>query len=114
MPDWVSMRLMEALIILITGQMTLAVSIMGPRRPRWSNLAPLLAALLVVAHLFLEGGRWQMAPAYCVVLALCAFGLVRWVYPSREAGRVVSVLARVGAGLGFLAIMTSAAATIFR
>lgn len=106
------MRFLEALIILFTGQMTLAVSVMGPRRPRWSNLAPLLSALLLVAHLLLEGGRWQMAPAYPVVVALCVFGMIRWARPPREASPIARVLARVGAGLGFLALMASAAATI--
>lgn len=111
-PDWDAMRMLEALIIVITGQLTLAAAIMGPRRPRWSQLLPALPGALVLAHLLLEGGRWQMMPAYAVVAGLCVFGIVRWARPAREPGLVGRAVARTAAVFGFLLVMSSAVADI--
>ena len=98
---------------MIAGQLALAVSVMGPRRPRWSNLLPLVSGAVVAAHLLLEGGRWQMVPAYLVVAALCTSGLLRWAQPPREIGAVGRAAARIGAGLGFLLLLASALALTF-
>ena len=35
------MRLLEALVIVVTGQIVLAGAVMGGRWPRWTNLLPL-------------------------------------------------------------------------
>ena len=106
------MRILEALIIVLTAQITLAVLIMGPRRPRASNLLPLLPAALVVTNLILGGGRWQMLPASLVVAGLCALGIARFALPPRDASPAGRVIARIAAGAAFLAVMASAAAAI--
>ena len=106
------MRILEALIIVVTGQLSLAVLVMGPRRPRWSNLLPFLSAALVPAHLALEGGRWQMAPAYLAAAGLCAFGLMRFLRPAREPGPREVAVARAAAAAGLLLVVASATACI--
>jgi predicted dienelactone hydrolase len=50
------------------------------RRPRWLDILPILALVVTVLHLLLEGYRWQMYPLYALVgvaLILAAFRLAR-------------------------------------
>lgn len=60
------MRVLEILVLA-----TLLIAFIGffvPRskRPRWMAYLPALAVLLVLAHLVLEGYRWQMVLAYAL------------------------------------------------
>jgi hypothetical protein len=115
------MRLFEALVIVVAGQITLALAVLGTRGPRWTNLLPLVALAPLVAHLAVEGARWQMAFAYLVVLGLCIGGVIRYLRaasprrsppaaPPRAAARVAPVVTGIG---GFLLLMVSAAALVF-
>ena len=60
------MRILE---ILSFGTLLLAfIGFFWPKskRPRWMAFLPGLAVLWVLAHLVLEGFRWQMVPAYAL------------------------------------------------
>ena len=59
----------------------------APRRI-WVHVLPLAAALLVIAHLILEGYRWQMVPVYVVVaiMARVGGGLLRKPAPGLQIG----------------------------
>jgi predicted dienelactone hydrolase len=37
------------------------------RRPRWLDFLPLAALTVMLIHLFVEGYRWQMIPAYVLI-----------------------------------------------
>jgi hypothetical protein len=106
-------RLFEALLIAFAGQLTLAVAIMGPRRPRAGTLAPLVPAAFLIAHVLLEGPRWQMAGAYLAALVMLVMGLIRYRRPGPDEvspRRAIGV--RALAVLGFLLVIASAAAAI--
>jgi len=79
------MRLFEAILIVLAGQLALAVAVMGGRRPKWANLLPLVLLAPLAAHLALEGARWQMAPAYLVAVGFCLAGTVRYVRGAESA-----------------------------
>ncbi len=101
------MRLFELLIILINMPF-FAWGFLGKPRPKWVNWLPLTAVSLLILHLFIEGGRWQMFPAYgLVVLGLIM--AIRLVLGDDQNGhkpkrRIVTVL-----GL-FLTVILFAAA----
>lgn len=74
-------------------------------RRRWLDGFPFLSAIFIVLHLFLEGYRWQMVPAYLlagllVLLSLLSAAGPRANRPKSLAGR----LAAVSGGLLWLAL----------
>ena len=104
------MRLFEAVLIVLTGQLTLAVAVMGGRSPKRASLLPLVLLAPLAAHLAFEGARWQMAPAYIVATGFCAVGILRHVRggPARTQGALTAM------GItGFVLLMLSAAAIAF-
>ncbi len=66
------MRPFETLTLLFAA-LSLLPFVIRQRRLRWFALAALLAMLL---HLLLEGYRWQMLPAYLLVIALSVLSLL--------------------------------------
>lgn len=60
------MRPLEILIS-VTLVVYFIVLLLHKRRPRWLNFLPLLAIVLVLLHLLIEGYRWQMVPLYFLV-----------------------------------------------
>jgi predicted dienelactone hydrolase len=68
------MRLFEILIPVPLTIHLIWPFVSGKANPRWINLLPLLAAVLVVAHLIFEGYRWQMVLLYLLagILTLVA------------------------------------------
>jgi hypothetical protein len=115
------MHLFEALTILLAGQLSLALAVIGGRVPRAVSLLPAACLAPLALHLAFEGPRWQMVPAYLAVVALCVFGGLRWRGPAAQgsaggpaggpaAGAASGgVLARLlGAG-GFFLLMASLA-----
>jgi hypothetical protein len=104
------MHLLEALLILFAGQLTLAVAVMGGGRPRGANLLPLACLAPLALHLLFEGGRWQMVPAYLVTVALCVLGVLR--FRSASPAGPQRLPARLLAILGFLLLMGSVAAAV--
>jgi hypothetical protein len=111
------MRLFEATLIVLAGQLALAFAVMGGRRPRWANLLPLVLLAPLAAHLVLEGARWQMAPAYLVAVGYALEGVVRYARESRTRGTAESAAyrgAQSAMGIaGFVLLMLSAAALSF-
>jgi hypothetical protein len=108
------MRLFEALVIVVTGQIVLAGAVMGGHWPRWTNLLPLACLAPLAAHLAIGGYRWQMIPAYLVIAVLCPSGVYRYARSPRHGQR-----ARERRGLwlllgiaGFLLLLASVAAAI--
>lgn len=70
------MRLLEWLLLLALLPV-LVWPLLPWRRPRWLDFLPLTAVILLLLHLFLEGGRWQMVPAYALTLLLFLLTLGR-------------------------------------
>jgi predicted dienelactone hydrolase len=66
------MRLFEILIVLLDLPLVV-VACASHASPGWIYGLPLVAILVIVLHWFVEGYRWQMAPAYIgsVLLAVC-------------------------------------------
>ena len=64
------MRAFEVLILLTLFLRLAAGSFPPVKRSRWIDLLPILTLLLVGIHLVLEKHRWQMLPAYGLVLLL--------------------------------------------
>ncbi len=52
------------------------------RRPRWVDFLPATAVLFLIIQLLVEGYRWQMLPAYLLVVALFLLTLPRLRSPS--------------------------------
>ena len=58
------MRILEILTLATLLLTYLGFFVPEGKRPRWMAFLPSLAVVLVLAHLILEGYRWQMVPAY--------------------------------------------------
>ncbi|MCI0578165.1 MAG: hypothetical protein L0332_31505 [Chloroflexi bacterium] len=58
--------------------------ILARRRPGWVAYLPAVAGLLIVAHLLLEGYRWQMWPAYLLTGASLLLSARWWRRPAEE------------------------------
>jgi predicted dienelactone hydrolase len=107
------MRPVEGLILLAILSSLLAYLVPIGRRPRWLSLLPVLAAVLVVIHLVIEGYRWQMVPAY----ALATIMLVEMVWGIRPAAdsrhqapsHRRRILALFGVAIGLLVLAIAAA-----
>lgn len=89
------MRILEILLLI-----TLLPSLIGlllPNRPRPLLLLPIVTLLLTLLHLFIEGYRWQMWPAYLLVVLLAGLSLREWLRPSTPAptrrGRTLRLIA---------------------
>lgn len=64
------MRPLEIAILCSIFAVLLASFWRGSRRPSWLPYVPSLTLALVVLHLFVEGYRWQMVPAYLLATLL--------------------------------------------
>jgi predicted dienelactone hydrolase len=67
-------RLFEGLLLAALTPALAGFSVL--KRPWWATVAAGLALPLALVHLFVEGARWQMAPAYGVTLSLVV-GIIR-------------------------------------
>jgi predicted dienelactone hydrolase len=73
-------------------------------RRRWIGFLLALPALFAALHLTLEGPRWQMVPAYALVVLLLLWTTLRLLRPAGErAGRKRWAIVLSGLGLLFLA-----------
>ncbi len=105
------MRPLEILILVMLFSIMMGFLFPRSRRPGWLRILPWLALALTLVHLVVEKYRWQMAPAYVVVVLSCLLALgkgagraakaSRWRTAGRMAGAVVAGL--VCAGTAFLA-----------
>jgi predicted dienelactone hydrolase len=107
------MRILE-ILILATLLLTFVSSFVPKRtRPRWMAFLPSLVVLLALAHLVLEGYRWQMVPAYALtVLTFLATvgGILRRADPQgKPSSRGRRALTIIGTVFGLLALIVAAA-----
>jgi predicted dienelactone hydrolase len=88
------MRLIE-IFILVAMLPPLVFAIFSRSRPKWLAVFPAVGTLLIVLHLFVEGGRWQMVPAYILTAVSLLFS-IRWLKENRPAPRLAGMAALLG------------------
>ena len=65
------MRLFEALLILVIALTFLLFLIPESRTARWVGLSVSVAILVAVTQAVIERSRWQLAPAYLLLISIC-------------------------------------------
>ena len=106
------MRPFEVLILLSGFIALIGFFFPARKRPRFFAFVPFLSAIFVLIHLVLEKYRWQMVPAYVVVLCLvllCLLQIRRGSGEGRPSSRGRRVAALVGTSFGLLFLLISAA-----
>ena len=83
------MRIFEALIIL-SGFAAIVFAV--GRAPGWASSFAIAGFLLLVIHLLVEKGRWQMIAAYIACIGLLAYGLLGHDRHSWLMGAIASVM----------------------
>jgi hypothetical protein len=78
------MRIVEILILIALLPGMIALSVRPSRRPGWLRAFAWAALALMLVHLAVEGYRWQMIPAYLLVVLGCLRTLKT---PPRQATR---------------------------
>ena len=106
------MQMLE-ILTLATLLLTFIGFFVHRRKPRWMAFLPSLVVLLVLAHLVLEGYRWQMIPAYALT-ALTFLATVRGIIQGTDPqGKTPSrgrrALTIIGTVLGLLVLIVAAA-----
>lgn len=98
------MRLLEALILFALFLSACTVFLRTDQRPRWGHRIPLVTLALILAHLGIEGYRWQMVPAYglAVILLSASSTALRERTPSTRPDRKVL---RLGSAIGALLVI---------
>ena len=81
------------------------------KRPSWTNYFPLTAILFILIHLFTEGYRWQMVPAYvlAILLLVLSVPLLLGKMKAPPAGKDRRILNGIGAALGLVIIVIATA-----
>ena len=105
------MRILEVLTL---GTLFLALAARfwpAEKRPFWANYLPGAAILLILVHLIREGYRWQMVPAYALVVLLFVLSVPRLLGKRIDlpAGRGRRVWNRIGMTLGWVVLAIAAA-----
>lgn len=88
------MRLYE-IIILALLLPPLLWALLKRQRPNWLTIFPVAGALFTILHLFVEGYRWQMVPAYGLT-AVCLILATRWISGTQTGPRLSWLLALLG------------------
>jgi len=105
------MRILEILTLVTLLATFIGTFVPRGRRPRWMAYLPSLAVLFVLAHLVLEGYRWQMVPAYALTaltFLATAPGIVRRADPQRKpSSRGRRALGIIGTILGLLVLIVA-------
>ncbi len=98
------MRLLEILTMLTLIIASLGYLATARRRPRWLAFLPPGALVLIMLHLLIEGGRWQMWPAYVLAVLFSLVNLWRLLVKQASAAPSLPfrVLRALGAVLGLL------------
>ncbi len=69
------MRTLEVLLAVALLPVLLGYFIPRARRPGWLRILPWIALVLTLLHLAIEKYRWQMAPAYVLMVLACLLTL---------------------------------------
>lgn len=91
------MRTFEILIMITLFVRLVGYSFPTIRSSRWINLLPNLMVLLVIVHLVFEKYRWQMVPAYGLILLFFLLS-ISWIkrgrrLPDKQShGRVLTII----------------------
>lgn len=72
------MRHFELAMIILLSLTWLSYFFSVSKRSLWQLLLPALAFLATLAQFLIEHYRWQMVPAYCIVVLLCLVGSLRY------------------------------------
>ncbi len=96
------MRLFE-IFILATLLPPLVWAIFSRNRPNWLAVFPVMGTLFIILHLFVEGYRWQMVPAYGFTAVFLILSL-RWITGSATATRQGWLIALLGLLVWFIAV----------
>jgi predicted dienelactone hydrolase len=104
------MRPLETLLLLAILLTFFVLAV--PRLPvmNWMGYAPLVALLIAVTQIVVEGPRWQMIPAYTLTIIFFLIWLLGIALPGGvHVNRIVSILS---AGVGILVLVISIALPI--
>lgn len=71
------MRPLETLLFITLSLTLLEPQLSWPTKPRWLRFTALLAVIVALLHLGLEGERWQMLPVYLLVALLVVLNINR-------------------------------------
>ena len=96
------MRLFEMLVV-VALLPPLVWSVYSRNRPGWLAVFPIVGTLSIIIHLFVEGYRWQMVPAYGLT-AVSLMLAIRWRMKDSPAPRLARFTAVLGL-LGWLVAM---------
>lgn len=88
------MRLYE-IVILSLLLPPLFWALFSRQRPNWLAIFPVAGTLFTILHLFVEGYRWQMVPAYCLTAVFLILA-PRWVSGTQNGPRLGWLLALLG------------------
>ena len=101
------MRMGEMLLLFVL--LLSVVAVLWGQRPRWWVGLPVTAVFLAMAQVLVEGYRWQMLPAYLLVLVMA---LVAGGYSRLDGPRGGRVVVMVGGLVGVLLFMVAVALPI--
>ena len=100
-----NMRWIEILLSLVNLLAFLSLAVPRLHALPWMGFASILALLLAVLQIFVEGPRWQMIPAYTLAIIFFFFWISGIALPAGfHVSRIVSIL---GAGAGVLVLLIS-------
>lgn len=93
------MRTLEILLIIfVTLRLLAGIKRSGP----WLDWLSIATQVIFILHLWLEGYRWQMIPAYVVVLVLGFLAVIHFLQNKRSAGKGIKHPVFLAIGLVFL------------
>lgn len=97
------MRPIETLLLLANLLTFFVLTVLLPRAGRWTSYSALIALVIAVAQVLVEGPRWQMIPAYGLTGLFFLVWLRQKIAPAVFANRLAVSLA-IGLGVLGLAI----------
>jgi predicted dienelactone hydrolase len=97
------MRPIETLLLLANLLTLFVLAVQLPRAVRWTGYSALIALMIAVAQVLVEGSRWQMIPAYVLTGLFFLVWLWQKIARRGDANRLVVGLA-IGVGILGLAV----------
>jgi len=103
------MQVFDTLTLLILLVVLVVCYLPIVKRPRWLRYLPPLALVLALIHLAVEGFRWQMMPAYVVLVLILLWSGWQYWNPKTSVGggRWVTIRRITGVSLAITLLMTS-------